>query len=138
VANQSSTNNNQTTNDLFSRQQACAQMLSGWEAQQRAEYDRFYNGGTMEKPFLANFVVGYSPSLKTCIGGYNTATSGGSSSDGNSTSCGLILAQYSIFNLTTNQAIGRPYVECSNPNNPNHQRQAYLNKLSELTNGQLK
>lgn len=131
ASNQPATNNNKPADDLFSRQQTCAQMLSGWEAQQQAQFDQFYNGGTMEKPFLANFVVGYSPSLQACVGGFNTANSGGSA-------CGTVFSQYMIFNLTTNKQIGTNYLECSNASSPTHQRQDYLNKLSELTNGQLK
>lgn len=127
-------NANTAANDsLFARRQECSQKLSSFKQEIQAEYNQF-----PPNPFtLTNFVVGYSPSLQTCIGGYAAISTPGGNYVG-------ILSQYSIVNLSTNQALtglpgeaGSTYAEDSNPSYPSHQYQTYLNELSILTDGEI-
>ena len=125
----------QASDSVFTRRQECSQKLNDFKEQTQAEYNQEL--GSNNNFFLTNFVVGYSPSLQTCIGGYNAASEPGGNYVG-------VSSQYSIINLDTNQAItglpgeaGSTFMEDSNPSYPNHEYQAYLTQLSILTDGQL-
>ncbi len=127
--------NTQASDPVFTRRQECSQKLDNFKQQTQAEYNREL--GSNNNFFLDNFVVGYSPSLQTCIGGYNAASEPGGNYVG-------VSSQYSIINLDTNQAItglpgeaGSTFLEDSNPSYPNHEYKAYLTQLSILTDGQL-
>ncbi len=126
-------NTSNTNNDLFNKQQTCSQILNNFEEEQQSQYTKL--GVTSFT--LTNFVVGYSPILNVCVGGYNAVSQPGGNFAG-------ILSQYTIINLNTNQALAVPgegsittYIEDSNPSYPNHQYQQYLNELSYLTNGEI-
>ena len=133
VSAQSQTVN--TSSDLlFSRRQACSQKLTDFEQYEQAQYQQL---GSMNNFTLTNFVVGYSPSLQACIGGFNAASQPGGNYVG-------ISSQYSIVNLDTYKVItGLPgssygiFMEDSNPSYPNHHYQDYLKALSDLTDGQI-
>ena len=123
-----------TANDLFLRRQACSQKLTAFEQYEQVQYQQL---GSMNNFTLTNFVVGYSPSLQACIGGFNAASQPGGKYVG-------ISSQYMIVNLDTYKTIndlpGSAYgifMEDSNSAYPNHHYQDYLNALSNLTNGQI-
>lgn len=141
-------------------QQECATKLSSFEKDVTAKQERqnhedplapSYANGDIIAPKVYDFLIGYSPKLQTCIGGYTLATSElvDTSSD-----LHTFYYHYSIVNLNTNEhiigydttfALGDHYAALKNL--PKIQQidaagmyasQDYKSKLSELTQGQIK
>lgn len=97
------------TSDLYDRQRDCASRLSQFiQTKSQASTGQYSNA--------SNFVVGYSPSRRTCIGGYQV-------------SVGTPGAQFSLFeivDLNTNATIASEGNEA-----------IYKATLTRLTDGQL-
>ncbi len=133
-----------TDSNLFIKQQACSQLLNDFIIRTKKDYsdeaDKYSSKWVQN---FNNFVVGYSSSLNSCIGGYEFI-----SSINNCTAYGLKIdpcekynGQYVITNLSTNQFIAPVFSWDPSFTYEDKQEVAYQKykaKLSKLTDGQIK
>ncbi len=124
---------------LLSKEKGCEQMLDTFQKRMVMQ-DKYLSDGTFEQKYY-DFMVAYSPSLNTCVGGYTKATQVGQNTE----------YQYSIINILTNsnivsfdtlgelikhQDLGTSDVAYGTAGQ--YAWQDYKKKLSELTDGQIK
>ena len=131
----------QTTNvrssvsgDIFAKQQTCSELLTDfqtrWENQfkQESSIQFFESQPGWDWQFsFQDFVIGYSPSLNACVGGFSVVGTSDpcEQQSPNSSTCSNV--SYSIINVSTNQQI-----------TPNPANEAdFQAKLSALTEGQI-
>jgi hypothetical protein len=128
-----SNNTNDATGDtIFSQQQACSQLLTDfqtrWENQIQQDSSTQYLEQTDPNHWqfsFQDFVIGYSPSLNACIGGFSIFSSSAVCEQQGFSNCNT--TEWDIINVSTNQPI-----------HPNPTSEAeFQAKLSTLTDGQI-
>lgn len=134
-----------TQSDLFANQTACAALQSTFETSWENDFQQTANtsfgqylAGAGWRATLTDFVVGYSPSLHACVGGFTSIESKDpcpSDYVGAPASC--VIRGYSIINISTNQVIQNYDKNMSPTKTDQGASSEYMAKLSQLTNGQI-
>lgn len=129
------TDTTKSVDSLFLKQQSCSNLLGDFETRTNKEWGISVKEMNVDgwKTTLNNFIIGYSPILNACIGGYNSSSV--KTFYDNSTEFN---GSFEIVNISTNQKIYADFYGYSSNIDKLTVEKKYMAKLSELTNGQLK